>query len=538
MPVAASSDHDNESPSESPTTALPADRLVLLTAVGPLLVDLHVTIDGQAHRERFRESMSEIMELADSNRDDLVDWDELTSHPRFRYGQFGNPPSTTYEQRRNIVRTFDATQNDQVDPDELFHYLSSNQLLGRELSLVTSNWRRQAGRDHSPIRRWLDVNHDAVLDAEEIAGASRRLRLRDSNDDEILLPVDFEDYEAAASIGMSMRARSRSRGPAAATLLQQDMYWSDVRVAWQDRYSMGSSLLPEDLNLAAPLFQQMDVDRDGQLNDEEFESLIDVPAHVSLAISFRADGKSPSIEMTALRLPIESTRGVIAHQQNRLTVRLTDTTFDFSVSDVLGDRRSQDQVKSVMRAGDANQDGYLEEEEFARVQPQVGVAWEGVDANGDGKVYAQEVELMLEQRGLARRNRVVVIADDQEDVLVSVLDVNCDGRIDGSEVAQAPTHLSLLDFDEDGQIQLHELPSSMMLGVVRGADRPNAALAVPMVSVGRSESTPPWFGGMDRNGDGAIRWREFLGTRDQFQRLDRDGNSMVDVEEAVIGIGQ
>jgi hypothetical protein len=37
---------------------------------------------------------------------------------------------------------------------------------------------------------------------------------------------------------------------------------------------------------------------------------------------------------------------------------------------------------------------------------------------------------------------------------------------------------------------------------------------------------------MDRNGDGDVSWKEFLGTREQFRRLDRDGDGLISAEEA------
>ena len=37
---------------------------------------------------------------------------------------------------------------------------------------------------------------------------------------------------------------------------------------------------------------------------------------------------------------------------------------------------------------------------------------------------------------------------------------------------------------------------------------------------------------MDRNGDGDVSRREFLGTDEEFRRLDRDGDGLISAEEA------
>jgi hypothetical protein len=37
---------------------------------------------------------------------------------------------------------------------------------------------------------------------------------------------------------------------------------------------------------------------------------------------------------------------------------------------------------------------------------------------------------------------------------------------------------------------------------------------------------------MDRNGDGDVSPREFLGTRAEFKRIDTDGDGLIDAREA------
>ena len=49
---------------------------------------------------------------------------------------------------------------------------------------------------------------------------------------------------------------------------------------------------------------------------------------------------------------------------------------------------------------------------------------------------------------------------------------------------------------------------------------------------------PSWFRKMDRNRDGDISRREFLGPRAEFDRLDGDGDGLIDAAEAARAVAK
>src|SRR5262249_60934442 len=122
-----------------------------------------------------------------------------------------------------------------------------------------------------------------------------------------------------------------------------------------------------------------------------------------------------------------------------------------------------------------------------------------------------------------------------------------DGRLSVREMRNAVKLLAELDREGKGFITKTDIPRCSQATFRTGPAQPSAqpayvttvafspdgqylAAAGPRPS--KAPRGPEWFRKMDRNGDGDVSRREFLGTDEQFRAIDTDGDGLISAEEA------
>jgi hypothetical protein len=99
----------------------------------------------------------------------------------------------------------------------------------------------------------------------------------------------------------------------------------------------------------------------------------------------------------------------------------------------------------------------------------------------------------------------------------------------------------MYDRNGDGRIARDEVPQQFQLVVGEGPPTANVQNPnMPVVQPGLPAPPPPakpargpaWFRKMDVNGDGDVSPREWLGTKEEFKRIDKDGDGLISLEEA------
>ena len=160
-----------------------------------------------------------------------------------------------------------------------------------------------------------------------------------------------------------------------------------------------------------------------------------------------------------------------------------------------------------------------------------------MDIDGDGKLYMKEVDAFVDQELLAARSQMVLSVSDQGRAIFAIVDLNRDRHLGVREIRDAVSRVSSWDRNVDGHIRSDEVPHHYQLSIGRGQVMVGgrAAFGAPMMSSPGTQapaSGPRWFRKMDRNRDGDISRREFLGPRVNFERLDLDHDGLIDAQEA------
>lgn len=502
------------------------DVLLLLDG-GPLHLRLHMSLSGVSLAEARRQYVAQLIGSLDTNHDGKLTRDEAAKSPLLRTKN--RPGASQFLQglggssqlsSRDIVRTIDRLGGEPV-------------AYRQDLS---------SSKNDLEVFKLLDTDGNGLLDQKELDASSDLVLVKDEDGDEC---VSFEEFFPPPPpdpnmllIGLNQRTPAPTATVADIVRDAQEPLLARRLLAKYDR-KRDLQLSPDELNWPKERIKPLDTDGNGKLNAEELSAI---------------GRAAPDIELTADLKPSDAGGGAIGVRSTngeRLDSgeRADFVKVAFSSAVMTFSHRNLDPIATAVENAmrqfnqlDMDANGYLDRDETAdRINPDRANRFERglfelIDADGDAKIFADEMKQYVTARSEPAATTCRVNVYDTGYGFFMALDANADGRVSVRELRKAPMALAQLDRDRRPGIGEKEPVRHFHIEFVRGSYQlfgPNEQLTSQTPAFQQRRPIGPiWFQRMDRNNDGDLTWNEFLGPREVFHTLDRDADGLVDPQEA------
>lgn len=522
------------SPGAEPQKATPsAERILILAPLTPVFIRLDIETGPQsiaAIRRKFAESQ---FQRFDKDKSGTITVAEIQAwQAAGRADRFLDP----------ILARLRETPND-VPLERFVSIVEEN--LGLPFQVIADRKRLDQSVDLFPM---LDRNGDGRLSTEEVEKGISMLRGNDFDDDESLSVAELQPFPRSIIDARRQQAAIESPDIPVLSLSSEkerdvacdrilEVYRegpSDKSVALQRLATNGTG--PGD----RPEIARFDDDKDSRLSREELRAWLDSQPVDAVVQVF--------LDRSRVRVQEATFSSVVRKGESAVSSRPALVVGGLSVDFVARNNRvdQQDNVyfyKLDFRRGDKDKNGYLDEMEFAQAGMS-GMNFASVDLDGNKQVTLEEVVQHAETDGRIAQAKLVVNVGDEAKSLFQIIDADLDRRLTIREFTNARRAIRPLDADRNG-ISPQELVSRYRLRFSFGTpDRMQRrgmddamATGVPIARPPET-SGPAWFRRMDRNQDGDLSWREFLGDLQTFKEIDTDGNGLVDLDEAIAADGR
>jgi Ca2+-binding EF-hand superfamily protein len=527
---------------------------VFLSSDRPILIRLHLRASGRPFTEPWEKYTAKLFAYFDSDGNGVLEKKEadripqanfLTSHLRGSIAGYREAPVVP-------VKDVDTDKDGKVTLPEFRSYYRKQRFVPMRygFSVQADAARRITDR----LYKYLDEDADGLLSAAELARAPEALRKVDANEDEMIVGAELSGTGNTAGYSVAPPPVAGAAVPNAG---------SNPRALF--RVGPGSTQ-----PFGRWFFQQYDKDRNGRLTLAE----IGLPEADAAALDTNKDGsldvkelegfarRKPDVELSALAgdsskgsLAARVLRGVgLTRGPDRLavfnpdkrpmplaarTTRLDNSTLVFT----WGDAEVEIQVSPARTYNPFGTRSFYyrqfrslagKEKKIDRKKAMQDFALRGVfvfaDADRDDTLTEKEMLAYLDIQKSGSGCVLVVSAADRGRSLLEALDADRDERLSSRELLEGwrrlrPDPKDTRGFDR-GEMSRH-------IRVVIGQGQANYRRVVPPKKGGLFAVGPPtWFTHMDRNGDGDVSPREFLGSEADFRKLDADDDGLLSAEEA------
>ncbi len=516
---------------------LPRDEqdLVFFQARRPLRIRLHLQVDGKPFPAHWDEIMAHLFRFLDADGDGRLSAKEVEHAPsemQLRQMIQGNPDLEADEPPKFADLTDDPRG---VTLEQLKGYYHRVGVAPWQVDWVERIGTPDALDDE--LCKLLNPAKPDVLTRDSLKNAARIIAKLDADNDEIISAAELHanGYPGGFKNAAPLKIKS---GPFA-LLDPTEKGRSLIAAAIIKEYDADKNgkLSPAEIGFEADLFRKLDRNGDGFLDAGELARWPDEPA--DLEILLRLDG-DPAASLHLL--PDGSGRPArLAPAATMLRIggarlQLGQEVLEVMRADGLEARqkRLQSLGLSNFNRFDKNGDGVLDSKEVFQPPFSMVALLRLADRDGDGRLTVAEYQAFLELQKKMVTRFVIITLIDRGRCLFDFLDADHDHRLSRRELNTALDRLSPWFDAKSGVLERAKLPLHYQIVISQGAlarvnTDPGAVSAIRPESRLRG---PLWFRKMDRNADGDVSEREFLGTIEQFRKLDLDGDGLISPEEA------
>jgi Ca2+-binding EF-hand superfamily protein len=539
---------------------------VYLASDRPVLLRFHLQHDGQPYYAAWDRYMNKLFDHFDRNGDGVLSKEETERVPNVNYLRnhlagaigAGDPQNQTVK-----MAEMDTDKNGTVSRAEFADYFRRSGFTPLNFNLGSNQPNTDAIND--ALFKYLE-GEDGKLTKERAAKAPLTLARLDTDEDEMITAEEltpnrgnnrgFGGVVFFPDGGMGPRQRQ----PGDLIEVQPGAPRDGVVQQILTRYDKDKDgkLSREEIGLDAKTFDELDANHDGKLDAAELARFLAREPDVELLFRSGKPVRNESAAGTLLR-DIGKELGIPGAEPSRValhnptdrpmplaagfktipggaTLTLGDATLELSATDAqFGQFRGSRQFyMQQYESLDVDKKGFIERAQAMQNQFLKEI-FGFADRDGDGKLTLKEFNAFFDLQEEGSGCTMAVAATDQGRSLFDLIDADRDGRLSVRELRTAWARLA--PFSKDGNLTRPDIPKRMTLNfgpsqggrfgraVFVGGGRPGMAP--------NRQRGPAWFYKMDRNGDGDISPREFLGTEEEFRAIDTDGDGLISLEEAI-----